>query len=137
MNHPPATYPELLIWHPPVPIADEGTRDAALAAFEQLMQVEPRSADQQRFAMLLVTLIDAWERMQHPVEPEDADDASGRPLDNLRHLMSQEGMNANELGRLLGDRTLGSRILSGKRQLTVKYIRILSRYFGVGAEVFI
>jgi antitoxin component HigA of HigAB toxin-antitoxin module len=52
--------------------------------------------------------------------------------------MEEHDMNASELGRLIGnDRTLGHKILTGKRALTTEQIRILADTFKVSTDLFI
>jgi antitoxin component HigA of HigAB toxin-antitoxin module len=46
-------------------------------------------------------------------------------------------MNASDLGRLLGQRELGPKILNGARSLSKRHIRKLSEYFGVTADTFL
>jgi antitoxin component HigA of HigAB toxin-antitoxin module len=46
-------------------------------------------------------------------------------------------MTAADLGKVLGERTLGSKILRGERKIGLKYARILARKFGVDVGLFI
>jgi antitoxin component HigA of HigAB toxin-antitoxin module len=46
-------------------------------------------------------------------------------------------MNESDLGRLLGERSLGHKILKGDRQLSKAHIRRLSDYFKVDAGAFL
>jgi len=57
--------------------------------------------------------------------------------DFLKELLRDREMNASDLGRLLGNRQLGSAILRGERQLSKAHIRILSDHFGLPADVFL
>jgi antitoxin component HigA of HigAB toxin-antitoxin module len=45
--------------------------------------------------------------------------------------MDEHGMNESDLGRLLGDRSLGRRILTGERGLSKKHIRALAEHFAL------
>jgi antitoxin component HigA of HigAB toxin-antitoxin module len=54
----------------------------------------------------------------------------------LRYLMQDRGMSASDLRRLLGDRSLGPKILSGDRAPSKAHIKILARHFNVGPAVF-
>jgi antitoxin component HigA of HigAB toxin-antitoxin module len=45
--------------------------------------------------------------------------------------MDEHGMNESDLGRLLGDRSLGHRILSGERELSKVHIRVLAEHFSL------
>ena len=44
-------------------------------------------------------------------------------------------MSASDLGRLLGDRSLGPRILNGDRALSKAHIKILANHFNVSPAV--
>jgi antitoxin component HigA of HigAB toxin-antitoxin module len=50
--------------------------------------------------------------------------------------MERSGMSSSGLGRLLGDRALGSRILRGERKLSKEHIRRLCDRFHVSADLF-
>ncbi|MCX7046382.1 MAG: hypothetical protein NTX50_12965 [Candidatus Sumerlaeota bacterium] len=59
-----------------------------------------------------------------------------RGIKMLKILMAGAGMKASNLGRLLGDRGLGSRILNGKRKLDLRHVKVLSDHFHVSPDVF-
>ena len=46
-------------------------------------------------------------------------------------------MTASDLGRMLGDRSLGSRVLNGRRRLSKEHIKILCGRFKVSADLFL
>lgn len=59
-------------------------------------------------------------------------------LETLKELLQDHGMHASALSRLLeAQSSLGAKILQGKRNLTVAYLRILTESFTVSAEVFL
>lgn len=58
-----------------------------------------------------------------------------KPLEALRYLESN-GMRTVDLGKLLGNRSLASQILHGKRSLSKTHIRILSERFRVAPGLF-
>lgn len=51
------------------------------------------------------------------------------PLDLLKGLLDDHGMTTSDLGRLLCDRTIGSKILRGDRQVSKAHARILGEHF--------
>jgi HTH-type transcriptional regulator / antitoxin HigA len=65
------------------------------------------------------------------------DPPPGNPLTRLRYLVESAGMSASDLGRLLGNRGLGSTLLSGKRELSKNHIRILADHFHLDAAYFL
>ena len=61
----------------------------------------------------------------------------GTPTERLAYLLESAGMSASDLGRLLGNRGLGSTILSGRRELSKAHIRILASHFHLDAGYFL
>jgi HTH-type transcriptional regulator/antitoxin HigA len=59
------------------------------------------------------------------------------PLEVLRFLMEQQDMSVAALGKVLGNKTAASLVLSGKRELSKSHIRRLASYFKVDAGLFI
>ena len=59
------------------------------------------------------------------------------PLERLKYLIDENGMTASDLGRLLGDRALGSRILKGERGLSKAHERRLADRFKLSPAYFI
>jgi len=51
--------------------------------------------------------------------------------------LEENNMSGSDLGRLLGNRTLGSALLSGKRKLSKTHIKILAERFRVDASLFL
>lgn len=89
------------------------------------------SSDQEDYFDLLCRLIQDWESTQ--VAPTKA-----TGIDVLRHLLESHGLSAADLARILNvHRTLGAMILRGERSLTLKHIKVLSKYFRVGADCFL
>jgi len=58
-------------------------------------------------------------------------------IERLQNLMAEHGMSESDLGRLLGSRQSGNKIMSGKRELSKAHIRILSDHFGLSTDAFI
>ena len=59
------------------------------------------------------------------------------PLEILKFLMSENGLSGSALGNILGTRTLGPAILSGKRGLSKSHIKKLADYFSVEPSLFL
>jgi HTH-type transcriptional regulator / antitoxin HigA len=81
---------------------------------------------------VLSILMEKYEDQHHNIERLNLS-----PVDFLKLLMTESGMNSSDLGRLLGDRPLGHRILKGERHLSKAHIKILSEYFRVNASAFL
>lgn len=59
-------------------------------------------------------------------------------LEVLKHLLSERGMSAADLSRLLGNsRNLGAMILRGERNLALAHVCRLAAYFRVSPELFV
>ena len=59
------------------------------------------------------------------------------PLERLAALVSEARLSASDLGRLLGNRSLGSLLLTGRRELSKAHIRILAEHFKLNAGYFL
>jgi HTH-type transcriptional regulator/antitoxin HigA len=80
----------------------------------------------------LSTLVEAYESEHYAIKTSGLS-----PLEALKFLMEEHGMIAADLGNLLGERTLGSKILRGERKIDLKYAKALSGKFGVDVSIFI
>jgi HTH-type transcriptional regulator/antitoxin HigA len=60
-----------------------------------------------------------------------------KPIDLLKHLLRENGMNTADLGAVLGSRGLASEVLNGKRGLSKTLIGKLSRRFNVDPSLFL
>jgi antitoxin component HigA of HigAB toxin-antitoxin module len=82
------------------------------------------NADQEDYFEAIATFIEKYEARHHAIE-----DAQMSPVQLIRSLMREHDMSESALGTLLGDRSLGHRILKGERQLSKAHIRTLADYF--------
>ncbi|MBV8102181.1 MAG: helix-turn-helix domain-containing protein [Verrucomicrobia bacterium] len=59
-------------------------------------------------------------------------------FDALRFLVEQNNITGRELARLLGkDESLGAKLLSGERSITVEHAVTLAKRFGVKPDIFL
>lgn len=121
------TYLELAAQFIPRPLRDEVDYHNALDVLDAMAGFKLNS-DQEDYFDAISTFVEKYEAEHHSIS-----DIKMTPLELIRSLMAEHGMNASDLGRLLGDRSLGSRILSGERELSKVHIRILSQHFGINA----
>lgn len=128
----PRTFLELNARHPLMPIKDEVDLDNALEVADKLAVLSHRTSDQEKYLETLSILIERYEEVHHAIDLGKAS-----PLANLRFLLRQHGMTASDLGKILGQRQLGSKVLSGKRQLSKAHIQALCRHFKVGPGAFL
>lgn len=123
-------YAGLVALHMPRAVHDDVDYRNAMEMVDALTRLPDPNQDQLDYLETLGLLVEAYEAARHPIVPAD-------PLDVLKHLMEENDMNVSDLGRLLGERSLGSKILSGERELSKAHIRTLARRFNVGADLFL
>ncbi|HEY8750777.1 MAG TPA: hypothetical protein VIM11_22525 [Tepidisphaeraceae bacterium] len=103
-----------------------------MRVIDALTGIPKLTPGQAEYLNTLSILVDAYEN-----EHQALDLSAAGPLDVLRELMAAHDMNSSDLGRLLGERSLGPKILNGGRELSKSHIRALSTHFGVSAELFL
>jgi HTH-type transcriptional regulator/antitoxin HigA len=121
----PKAYGELVAMLPPRPIQDDVDLANASEMIDRLAGFD-LNADQEDYLAALSTFVEAYEAERFPI-----DDARMGPLDALRALLTEHGMTASDLGRLLGNRTLGAAVLAGRRSLSKSHIKKLAEHFKV------
>jgi HTH-type transcriptional regulator/antitoxin HigA len=126
----PAAYAELVALFPLRPLHDEVDYDNALEVAKTLVGSVDLTDDQADYLDVLTDIIQKYEARRHAV------DRRGMPLDTLRRMLNEQGLNASDLGRLLGSRPLGSAILRGERELSKAHIRVLADHFKVSTDLF-
>jgi HTH-type transcriptional regulator/antitoxin HigA len=89
------------------------------------------TAGQEEYLDALSTFVEVYEAREFPIE-------KGPPQEILKFLLESNGMTPADLSKLLGDdsRSLGTRLLSGERQLSKAHITTLCKHFGVSADLF-
>lgn len=127
----PEDYEGLMRMFPLRPIHDKVDLDNATEVTDAMAGHE-LSPDQSDYFAVLASLIDEYERAHLP-RPRRKHD----PLGNLRFLMEQHQMSASDLGRLLGQRELGSKLLRGERELSKSHILKLAKFFHVSPAMFL
>ena len=121
----PDRYAELVALLMPRPLHDDVDYRNALAVLDAMAGFE-MNADQQDYFEAIATFVEKYEAEHHAIEQTKM-----KPAELLRSLMEEHGMSESDLGRLLGDRSLGHRILTGQRELSKKHVRTLAEHFSV------
>jgi HTH-type transcriptional regulator / antitoxin HigA len=121
----PKTYSELVRLLMPRPIHDEVDYDNAVEILDSMAGFD-LNADQADYFDAIATFIEKYEAENHPHNIPKL-----TPLQLVKALIEEHEMSDSDHGRLLGDRSLGHRILSGERELSKTHIRILSKHFCV------
>ena len=126
----PLDYPALVAMFPPRPIHDSvdyaNTMEIVMA-----MAGHKLTRDQEDYLTILSEMILHFDRRHD--EPRKR----GTPQQRLQYLVTEAGMSASDLGRLVGNRGMGSLFLTGKRALSKANIRTLAEHFKVRADYFL
>lgn len=110
------------------PIRTESDYQAVLREVSAYFDNEPEPGTEEgdRFEILL-TLVEAYEAKQFPVDLPD-------PIEAIRFRMDQEGLTAKDLEPAIGKRNRVYEVLNGKRNLTLAMVWKLHEMFGIPAE---
>jgi HTH-type transcriptional regulator/antitoxin HigA len=126
----PKTYAGLVALFLPRPLHDRVDLDNATEMIDLLAGCA-LNADQADYLELLSDLVDKYERAHHPV--------TVRPIpviQRLKNLVADAGLTASAFGRILGDRTVGGKILRGERELSKDHIQKLAAHFKLSPAYF-
>ena len=127
----PKTYGALVAMLPPRPIHDDVDLANTTEMIDRLAGFA-LNADQEDYLAAISTFVEAYETERFPI-----DDSQITPLEVLKALLAEHDMTASDLGRLLGNRTLGAAILAGRRNLSKAHIKKLAEHFKVEPGLFL
>jgi HTH-type transcriptional regulator/antitoxin HigA len=116
---------------PPLVIASDAEYRRMQKTVDELAICGKLNKGQQRYLETLTILVEDYERKHHAI-----DTAAGGPTGVLKFLMREHGMSTRDLGRILGQPQLGSKILRGERALSKEHIRRLCQHFSVNPSLF-
>lgn len=123
-------YNALLTKFPPRVIRTEKENEAYTEILRDLDQRSRKlTAAEKELAELLTLLIEDFEEKRYQLP-------RARPLDNLRFLMDQHGLQQKDLVDVFGTPSIVSEVLNGKRDLNKDHIKRLSERFHVSPELF-
>lgn len=119
----------------PAPIRTESEARAADAVIDALA---PRGEDalseaEADYLEIVSDVVEDYERRTLA----DLAAAGGDVIDLLQSFLDDHGMSASDLGNLLGNRSLGSKLLRRERQLSKGHMLILGKRFGVDPGLFL
>ena len=109
-----------------VPIKTDRDYRCTLKEIEGLMTAERDTPEGDRLDVL-VTLIEAWEARNFPLDLPD-------PIAAIRYHMEQNGLAAKDLVPYIGGRNRVYEVLNRKRPLSLMMIRRLHEGLGIPAE---
>jgi len=113
----------------PAPITSERQHEEYLLVLDRLASKENPTREEEKYATVLMTLIEAYEEEHHSIP-----DAS--PLEVLRALMDANSLRQKDLVPIFGSESIVSEVLHKKRDLNKAHIERLSRRFRVSPAVF-
>lgn len=113
------------------PIHTKRDYSRAIHILDKLVGRTDLTGDQKDFVESLSILVEAYENEHEPIKE------NSEPIETLKFLLEANNMNLSDLGHLLGSRSLGSQVMSRKRELSKKHIRILSQRFSVSPSLFL
>src|SRR4051794_22967744 len=105
--------------------SDQGYR-RMLKQIDGLMDARRNTPEGDRLDVM-TTLVEAWERRHHPLDPPD-------PIEAIRFAMEQHGLTRSDLEPLIGSRARVAEILNRRRDLTLSMIRRLHQQLHIPAE---
>lgn len=108
------------------PIKTEKDYDAALRIIEELWEAEEGTDEGDRLD-ILITLVDAYEKINHPIYPPD-------PVAAIEFHMDQNELTRSDLENYIGTRARVSEVLNRKRGLSIEMIRNLHEGLGIPLE---
>jgi len=121
----PETYRQLAGLFMPRPLHDDVDYRNALGIMDAMAGFE-MNADQEDYFDAIATFVEKYEVEHHAIA-----EANMTPVELIRSLMKEHDLSDSDLGRLLGDRSLGCRIMTGERELSKAHIRILAEHFSL------
>jgi HTH-type transcriptional regulator/antitoxin HigA len=99
------------------PLKTEKDYEDALAQIDKLWNAKPNSPEEDMLD-ILVTLIEKYEDKHFPIDPPD-------PIEAIKFMIEQRGINRAQLDKILGGRNRTSEILNKKRKLSLNMMRKL------------
>lgn len=110
-------------------IENEEEYEAAIRKIDAIFNA-PEGSREANELKLLVLLVKKYEEENYPMPEPD-------PIEAILTRMEDLGLSRKDLEAYIGDKTIVSKVLNRKRELTVKMIRNLHHGLGLPAEVLI
>jgi HTH-type transcriptional regulator/antitoxin HigA len=112
------------------PINDEIDYDNTVEIVDLLATQKRRSPDQEEYLQTLSILIEKYDR-DHFDFPIASDS-----IKRLKRLMENHDLSASDIGRVVGNRSLGAAILRGHRKISKANAVKLGEYFKMSPSAF-
>lgn len=112
-------------------IRSDEAHATAVAEFDELVALDPLPGTPESDRLdLLILLINEYETRRWPIELPD-------PVSAIKFMMEQNGLTRRDLIPYLGDRFMVSRVLAGRRGLSLAQIRALHKGLHIPLEILI
>jgi HTH-type transcriptional regulator/antitoxin HigA len=108
------------------PIRSDADHAAVLAEIERLWGAPDGTPEGDRLDVL-VTLVDAYEAVRHPIDPPD-------PISAIEFRMEQLGLTVTDLAPIIGSAAEVSEVLGRHRPLSLDMIRRLHEHLDIAAD---
>ncbi len=113
----------------PAPITSERQHEEYLSVLDKLASKENPTRDEEKYAGVLMTLIEAYEEEHHSIPDAGL-------VEILRTLMDANDLRQKDLVPIFGSESIVSEVLHKKRELNKTHIEKLSKRFHVSPAVF-
>ena len=110
-------------------IKNENQYRTYLDRMNEIFHAEEGSPESEELDLLALVL-EKYEDEHYPIEAPD-------PIEAIRFMMDQMGLDDNDLGKILNSRSRASEILNKKRKLSIFHIRRLAEHLKIPADVLI
>ncbi|HKV61625.1 MAG TPA: hypothetical protein VJO16_06915 [Candidatus Acidoferrum sp.] len=113
----------------PAPITSERQHEQYLSVLDQLASKAHATSEEEKYAEVLMTLIEAYEEEHHSIP-------DAPPIEVLHALMEANNLRQKDLVPVFGSESIVSEVLHKKRALNKTHIERLSKRFHVSPAVF-
>jgi HTH-type transcriptional regulator/antitoxin HigA len=112
------------------PIHNKTDYHKAISVAEEISSLEKLTSGQNDYLEILTKIIADYEEKHFEMSKHT-------PQEILKFLVEENKMSGSDLGRILGNRTLGPALLRGDRSLSKTNIKKLADYFSVNPALFL
>src|SRR6267142_522736 len=113
----------------PAPITSERQHEQYLSVLDQLASKEKPTRDEEKYAAVLMTLIEAYEEEHHSIP-------DAPPVEILRTLMDANDLRQKDLVPIFGSESIVSKVLQKKVKQKKPHIKMWRKRFHFSPDVF-
>ena len=112
------------------PIHNKTEYRKAMRVAAMISSIDKLTSEQKDYLEVLTRIIADYEEKNFEMSKHT-------PKEILKYLVEENQMSGSDLGRILGNRTLGPVLLRGERSLSKTHIKKLAAYFSVSPALFL